>query len=126
MEENNKVTVIYDGECPFCTNFVMVANLRKSYEFLCLINARQTENETVKFVRSRGFDLNKGMVVMLADKVLYGSDAANFIAIHCKEGLLGNIYRLLLRNKKLAKWIYPILTRLRRIFFRLVGKELIR
>lgn len=126
MKETNKVTIIYDGECPFCTNFVMVANLRKSYESLRLINARQTDNETVQFVRENGYDLNKGMIVMLEDKILYGSDAANFIAIHCKEGLVGNLYRQLLRNKILAKWIYPILTRLRRMYFFLVGKELIR
>lgn len=126
MKENNKITVIYDGDCPFCKNFVMVANLRKSYETLRLINARQTDNEAVQFVRNNGYDLNKGMIVMLEDKILYGSDAANFIAVHCKEGLVGNIYRLLLRNKTLAKWIYPILTGLRRMYFFIVRKDLIR
>ena len=120
---NNKVTIIYDKECPFCKDFVYLSRLKQVGYNVELLNAREKENSVIKYV-SKKYDLDYGMIVIVNGEVLYGHEAASFIiGKHSSLKIRGKLYSLLLRNKSISKLIYPFLVILRKIFFLLIGKK---
>lgn len=125
MKKNNSVKVIYDGECPFCSNFVYLSNLKRLGYKVTLISAREEDNETVRKL-SKGFDLDNGMIVVVGSDILYGANAARFLTTGFNtSNPLALIYYILLKNKTVSKIIYPLLVRARKIYFRITGKRLI-
>ncbi|MBT5411961.1 MAG: DUF393 domain-containing protein [Cellvibrionales bacterium] len=119
-----EVCIIYDGECPFCTDFVKASNLRKHYKNLNIVNARD-KNSVTKRIIDEGYDLNEGMVVLVDKKILYGTEAARFITINGSGGLKHWFYKIILYNQKIAEFIYPILVFLRKQYLKIAGKDLI-
>ena len=120
-----KVVVLYDDVCPFCTDFVLMLNARKNGYDIDLISAREN-NSYVQQVKSLGLNLDDGMVVFFKDKVLYGSEAANFIVgISSSNKVRHMFYKMFLQNNFIAKLVYPILVILRKVFFRLTGRNFI-
>ena len=120
-----KVVVLYDDVCPFCTDFVLMLNARKNGYDIDLISAREN-NSYVQQAKSHGLNLDDGMVVFLEDKVLYGSEAANFIVgISSSSKVRYLFYKIFLQNNFIAKLVYPILVILRKVFFRLTGRTFI-
>ena len=123
--KNNDVTIVYDGECPFCSDFVSLNRLKEHGYTVKIINARDTKNSVVIDLR-KNFDIDKGMIVIHGEKVLYGSSAARFISSFNSYGILrASLYRLMLANQKIANILYPVLVFLRKLYFRLVGKKFI-
>lgn len=125
MRENNSVKVVYDGECPFCKSFVYLTNLKKLGYEVSLINARDKSDDIVRDI-AKIYNLDEGMVVIIDNDILYGSDAARFLTTGFRAtNLLALMYYLLLRNEKFAEFFYPILVKARKFYFRVVGKKLI-
>jgi predicted DCC family thiol-disulfide oxidoreductase YuxK len=123
--KNNNVTIVYDGECPFCSDFVALNRLKESGYTLTIINARDTKNPVVVDLR-KSYDIDNGMIVIYREKVLYGSSAARFISSSYSHKVLrASLYRLILGNQKIANILYPVLVFLRKLYFRLVGKKFI-
>ena len=54
-------TLLYDGECPFCSAYVRMVTLRTAVGGVRLVDARVSDDSIVDKVTSRGFDLNEGM-----------------------------------------------------------------
>lgn len=124
-QENNKITIIYDGECPFCHDFVSLNRFKKLGYQVEIINARNRENPLVKTLEKR-HDLDNGMIVTDGEKILYGAEAASFIVgSYSKKNIKGALYWSVLANKKIANASYPILAKLRKLFFKMTGKKLI-
>src|SRR5260370_31058677 len=69
-----KMVIVYDGECPFCRNYVRLMELRKAVGNVDLVNARTPHPAVWKLVEL-GYDLNEGMAAIYGGKVYYGSDA---------------------------------------------------
>ena len=119
------VRIIYDGNCPFCSDFVKISNLKKSYADVRFHNARESGDPLVVQLKSAGYQLNDGMIVMAGEEVLYGAEAARFIVRGGSGGHRFALYKSLLRNKHLSKLFYPILVFLRKLYFRMTGMTLI-
>lgn len=120
-----KVVVLYDDDCPFCTDFVLMLNARKNGYDIDLISAREN-NSYVQKVKSLNLNLDDGMVVFFKDKVLYGSEAANFIVgISSSRKIRYVFYKIFLQNNFIARLVYPILVIFRKVFFRLTGRTFI-
>ncbi len=123
--ENNVVTIIYDGECPFCSDFVSLNRLRSFGYRVDIVNARDNDNPKIKILRNK-YNLDDGMIVICSDKILYGVSAARFIAMsYSKKNTRAFFYWSLLINEKFAGISYDILVKLRKIFFKITGKSLI-
>ena len=122
-----KIEIVYDGECPFCTDFVVVSNIKKNVGSVRLINARDTEAHAVKMLKKQGINLDDGMAIIHEDgSIMYGALAARFITVYGQgKGLRAFFYRLLLRNERVAKCVYPGLVSLRKLFFRMTRRSLI-
>jgi len=123
-KNDENICIVYDGECPFCSNFVMVANLKKRYENLKIINARNN-NETTQKVKREGYNLNDGMLVIRGDEMLFGAEAARFIVLNGSGGFLYLFYKAILSHQKVADVVYPMLVVLRKRYLKLAGKDLI-
>ena len=71
--------LLYDGECPACSAYVAIARLRQLYPALKILNAR-SEPDLVAELRTRGYEINDGMVLCLGGAIHFGADATRMIA----------------------------------------------
>src|SRR5260370_41007097 len=88
--------IVYDGDCPFCSGYVALLQLREQYD-VHLVDARKEPAVAARY----GLDLNEGMVVDLDGKVHHGARAMSFLA-----RLSGT--RNPLRSDRGASAVYPL------------------
>jgi predicted DCC family thiol-disulfide oxidoreductase YuxK len=115
------MAVVYDGECPFCRSFVTLMHLRAAVGSVVLVDARNG-GPIVERLICQGYDLNEGMAAIYGDTVYYGTDAV--VLISTMTGKLpwtGRLLAALLRNKKRAALIYPIMKVGRKITLKALG-----
>jgi predicted DCC family thiol-disulfide oxidoreductase YuxK len=90
-----RLRILYDGDCPFCANYVGLMRLREEYA-VDLINAREDRVSA----DSCGLDLNEGMVVDLEGEVLHGARAVALLSrLSRRPGLLS--------SDRVAEAVYP-------------------
>ena len=114
-------TFIYDGECPFCNNFAELLEIKSKINNIKIIDGRKNLN-IIKSLLEKGYDLDKGAILLKDDDIFHGANAINII---CKEiknptsNLLKILSRIFKSNKR-TKFIFPLLLRARR--FALISK----
>ena len=118
---NSKFTFIYDGECPFCNHFAELLEFKSKVENLSLVDARKNPNLVKKLI-DKGYDIDKGAVLMKEEEIFHGSEAINAI---CKEittpsGSLLTILTKTFKSNIRTKLIFPFLLTARR--FSLISK----
>ena len=124
--EKDTIVVIYDGECPFCANYVKLMNLRNTVGRVTLIDAR-SEAASIKALVGQGYDLNEGMAVVFGGSVYYGKDAVTFLSsLTHTRNWAGRLLSKLLSNPSRAALLYPVMKLGRRITVRVLGKPLLR
>jgi predicted DCC family thiol-disulfide oxidoreductase YuxK len=119
-------TVVYDGDCPFCRNYVALMSLRTAVGDVKLIDAR-SDAEIVQFLSERGFNINEGMAVIHGAKIHFGEDAVTFISsVTAVRPFMGKLIALVLRSKRRADVLYPMMKAGRRVTLKVLGIPLIR
>ncbi len=104
-----QVWLIYDGECPLCSNYAQYLNLKQSVEELVLVDARQG-GPVVEEVRSLPHDLNDGMVVKIDRRYFVGHQALNVLALLSENrGVFSKFNRLVFSSPLVARLAYPLL-----------------
>jgi predicted DCC family thiol-disulfide oxidoreductase YuxK len=117
------LTIVYDGECPFCSRYVRVLRLRDAVGAVKLMDARQG-GAFVEEVQRAGFDLNEGMVAEYAGKLYHGADCVHLLAMLSTEsGFLNGVNAAIFRSDRLSKLLYPMLRFGRNLTLRLLGRE---
>lgn len=120
--ENSGLTVIYDGECPFCAAYVRMLRLREAVDSVHLVDARE-EPELVKDCEQRGFPLNDGMLALLGGRTYYGADAVTLLSqLTTASGLLNSATAAVLKRPSLAKLCYPVMRSGRSAALKLLGR----
>lgn len=71
--------VLYDGECPVCSAYVALAQLRTLRPDLQVLDARQ-EPALVVALRAEGFDVNDSILIRLGSRVYSGGAATRLIS----------------------------------------------
>lgn len=123
LAPTDHMQVIYDGECPFCTNYVGLMKLRESVQNVELIDGR-TNHPTVRMLVDRGYDLNEGMVVVYNGEIHHGKDAVVFLSSLTGDlGLPGKIISAILRNERRSSVLYPIMRAGRRLTLAALGRS---
>jgi hypothetical protein len=121
----NRLSVIYDGDCPFCANFVKLYAIRKNAGDMELINARERPL-LVQELRAQGMEINDGMVVIWREHHYFGVEGMHLLSILGTEsGIFGMLNRFLFRNRNAAAAIYPVLAIGRRTALFLLRRKLI-
>ena len=114
-------TFIYDGECPFCNHFAELLEIKSKITNIKIIDGRKNLT-LIESLLEKGYDLDKGAILLKDEDILHGADAINNI---CKQidnpssSLLLLLSRLFKSNKR-AKVLFPLLIRARR--FALISK----
>ena len=117
------IWVVYDGECPFCSSYVLLYRLRALAGQVHLIDAR-SDHPLVEAIRHQGFDLDEGMAVAFGGRIYWGAEAMNVLALLGGDGTIFNrLNRLLFHRIGLARLLYPILVRGRMLTLRLLGRQ---
>ena len=114
-------TFIYDGECPFCNHFAELLEIKIKLNNINILNGRKNLT-LIKSLLDKGYDLDKGAILLKDEDIFHGADAINTI---CKQinnpssSLLLLLSRLFKSNKR-TNLIFPLLVRARR--FALISK----
>ncbi|MEO6823326.1 MAG: DCC1-like thiol-disulfide oxidoreductase family protein [Nitrosospira sp.] len=121
----DRLSVIYDGDCPFCTNFMKLYAIRKNTGDIELINARERP-VLVQELRAKGMEINDGMVVIWQGRHYYGADGMHLLSIlGAESGIFSVLNRFLFHNRNIASAIYPALAAGRRATLLLLRRKLI-
>lgn len=112
MVESQKIgciTIIYDGECPFCSAYVHVLRLKDSVGGVRLVNARDMGQDVQEAVR-RGYDLNEGMVAIIGTRYYHSADCIHVLSLlTSSSGVWNRFNAWVFASPKRAAYIYPIL-----------------
>lgn len=116
-------TVIYDGDCPFCSAYVSMVRLRSAVGKVELINARDG-GPAVRDVLARGYDLDEGMVLIYAGNYYHGADCMNRIALLTSPvGPFNAFSAFVFRSSTISSILYPVLRGGRNLVLRLLGRR---
>lgn len=118
-----ELTVVYDGECPFCAAYVRMTRLRAAAGRVELVNARDP-HPVVDEARAAGLDLDRGMVVKAGGRLYHGDAAMTLLAgLTTPSGLFNRLTAWAFRSPARARVIYPPMVAGRALTLRLLGRR---
>ena len=114
-------TFIYDGECPFCNHFAELLEIKSKINNIKILDGRKNLS-IIRSLLEKGYDLDKGAILLKDDDIFHGANAINVI---CKEvnNPSSNLLKILssvFKSNKRTKLLFPFLLRARR--FALISK----
>ena len=116
MSKKTKVEVIYDGQCPFCSKYVELIELKKYYD-LKLIDARENRKIVNRIQKKIKKNINDGMFVLINNQIYFGASAMNVLEKkNFSQKKLSKIINLIFSKKILSSILYPFLAKLRKLY----------
>ena len=121
FQMTSNYTFIYDGECPFCNHFAELLEIKSKITNIKILDGRENL-PLINSLLDRGYDLDKGAILLKNEEIFHGAEAINTI---CKQinnpssSLLFLLSRVF-KSKKRTNLIFPLLVRARR--FALISK----
>ena len=116
------LSLLYDGDCPLCRNFVSHLRLRQQFGVLRLLDARQDSAERAR-AESLGLDLNKGFVFFVGDQIYFADRAIHTLALmSTRSGPFNWLVYQVFRRASLSRLLYPLLAAGRLLLLRLLGR----
>ena len=120
---SDKTLFIYDGECPFCNHFAKLIELKGKLPSLQIEDGRDNLKHLTQLYK-KGYDLNKGAILIHNGNIMHGADAINWICSEIKDpndSLLETL-RIIFTSNKRSKLLFPFLLWGRRISLTVKGK----
>ena len=120
MQEST-LTFIYDGECPFCNHFAELLELKSKIKNISILDGRKNP-ELLRDLLKKGYDLDKGAILLKNSEIFHGANAINTISklIKHPSSKLLEILSTTFKSSKRTKFIFPFLVIARR--FALISK----
>ena len=115
MKEST-LTFIYDGECPFCNHFAELLELKSKIKDIKILDGRKNP-ELIKDLLNKGYDLDKGAILIKNKEIFHGANAINTICklINQPSSRLLEILSTTFKSSKRTKFIFPFLVTARRL-----------
>lgn len=115
--------IVYDGECPFCRNYVALIKLRKSIGPVRIINARDGGRE-VEQLKAAGLDLDEGMALHYGGHLYHGDACIHMLAMLTEStGIFNRLNVWMFKSSARAKFFYPIMRCGRNLTLKLLGRK---
>ena len=114
-------TFIYDGECPFCNHFAELLEIKSKIKNIKILDGRKNLT-LINSLLDKGYDLDKGAILLKNEEIFHGAEAINTICKQIKNPS-SNLLLLLSRifkSTKRTNFLFPLLVRARR--FALISK----
>lgn len=119
--DQNTLYLIYDDECPLCRHSAHALNIKNAVGNLMLINARES-HPLVNSAYERGFDPDRGIVVIYNNQYYYAADAVHFLALlNSSNSFLNKTTASLFRSRLFANIFYPVVKSVRRFLLSFKG-----
>ena len=109
-------TFIYDGECPFCNHFAELLEIKSKLNNIKILDGRKNST-LIKSLLEKGFDIDKGAILLKDEDIFHGAEAINTICKQIKNPssslllLLSRVFK----STKRTKLLFPLLVIARRI-----------
>ena len=118
---SSNLTFIYDGECPFCNHFAELLELKSNHNNISILDGRKNK-QIINSLLEKGYDIDKGAILLKEDKIFHGAEAINAICnqIDNPSSSLLKILTNIFKSNKRTKFLFPFLVRARR--FALISK----
>jgi len=109
-------TFIYDGECPFCNHFAELLEIKSKITNIKILDGRKNLT-IIKSLSEKGYDLDKGAILLNNEDIFHGADAINIICkqINNPSSSLLLFLSAMFKSNKRTKVIFPFLVRARRL-----------
>ena len=115
--------IVYDGECPFCANYMKYMKLKETLGGVRLVDAR-AGGPVVQRVLDAGLDLNEGMALIDRGQIYHGADCLNRLALmSTKSDILNRINAGIFRSPTLSRVLYPVLRAGRNATLLVMGRK---
>ena len=120
------IRIFYDGECPFCNNYVHLLRLRESHGVPQIVDLREHSSE-LQHLLDLGFDVDQGIAVTVGEQWYYGDRAIHVLAkLSTSSTAFNRVNRILFSSSELARWVYPALRVGRNATLFLLGRRRLR
>ena len=107
-----KLTLYYDKQCPFCSNYANLLKLKENFE-ITLKDARENLDE-ISLV-CENLDINDGFIVVYENHCFQGVKALEFLnSAVDKTTTLGKLHFFFAYDNTFSKFLYKILFILRK------------
>ena len=109
-------TFIYDGECPFCNHFAELLEIKSKIIGIKILDGRKNLT-LIKSFLDKGYDLDKGAILLKDEEIFHGADAINTICkqINNPSSSLLLLLSRVFKSSKRTNFIFPFLVRARRL-----------
>ena len=114
-------TFIYDGECPFCNHFAELLEIKSKVNNIKILDGRKNLT-LIKSLLEKGYDIDKGAILLRDKDILHGAEAINTICKQIKNPSSSLLFLLsrVFKSTKRTNVLFPLLVRARR--FALIAK----
>ena len=117
------LTLIYDGECPFCQAFALRSELAAGVPDLSIVDGRQAP-ELRRQLLDQGLSLRNGAMLMDGDQVWHGSAAiAELNRRMIPSDSLLQLLKQVFRDEARSRALYPALLLARRLALAVQGRS---
>jgi predicted DCC family thiol-disulfide oxidoreductase YuxK len=115
-ERGVKVTIVYDGGCPFCSDYVRYQDLKARAESVELVDARSDPQSLARYAIT-GADLEDGMVVIVDGVAHRGAAAVHALSMLSRppRNWWVAVVAFVSRSAVASRLLYPALKLGRRI-----------
>lgn len=120
---SDETVIVYDGECPFCSSYGRLQQLRAAIGPVRIVNARNGGPE-VELLKAKGYDLDEGMALFYQGEIYHGDACIHMLALlsDARNSLSGLIARLF-RREGVARWLYPWMRAGRNLTLRILNRR---
>ena len=122
MNAAKGIFLVYDKQCPACDYYCRMVRIRESVGSLVLVDAREPSSQMDR-ISDAGLDIDQGMVLIVGDRMYYGSDAIHALAIMgTRSGFFNRFSYWCFRSKSLSHVLYPILRVCRNLLLKILRR----
>jgi predicted DCC family thiol-disulfide oxidoreductase YuxK len=122
-EPGGTVTVHYDGDCPFCSDYVRRLRLKESIGAPRLVDLR-ADPRARKALEAEGLDPDRGMVAEISGTRYEGADALHSLALlTTRSGAFNRVTAILFASPGVSRFSYPLLRAGRNATLALLGRQ---
>eukprot|EP00808_Paulinella_micropora_P026880 g15615.t1 len=115
FEGKSPPILVYDGGCPFCNHFAQRSELVGGISGLQIRDGR-ADGHLRAWLKSRGFDVATGAVLIDGNDIFHGSQAINWLCVRMKPSdPLLQVLRPLFGGPDRSKALYPFLLLARKV-----------
>jgi hypothetical protein len=99
-----------------------MVRVRESAGNLVLIDAREP-GPLMDDINAAGLDIDQGMVLVVGERMYYGSDAIHALAIMgTRSGIFNRLTYWCFRSRKISGVLYPVLRAGRNLLLKILGR----